>query len=275
MANETRGRYNTCKKCGYTFKITNKEKRLLWEKKKRRCPQCREPYCTKPETERKLMVLQDMYFKHDRDIKYLDEMSTVLLQYSQSLIKKFYSKHIVNEGDLEYYSYCTVAFLIEEYYNRSDYKVYASFAGALNDKIKQSLFNKYNLLQEDLSLNWNFDDSHSDGNFHHIDKLSSREFEKIESYDHKAFLVKYILELVFGLSSYCKSKTEDLIRLSAFNLNLNYGERFAEKLFQEEQKNEKGKVVQFKVFGRRNKDMYKKTLDVIREELVKMTIANK
>lgn len=275
MAKETRGRYNTCKKCGHHFKIVNKEKRLLWEKRKRKCPKCGELYCTKPETERKLMKLQDMYFKHDRDMKYLDEMSEIMISYSQSLLKKFYSKYIVNEGDLEYYSHCTVSFLVEEYYSHEDYKVYASFAGALNDKIRQALFNKYNILQEDMSLNWNFDDTHSDSNYHHIDKLSTKEFEKIEEHENKIYLIKYILEVIFGLAPYCKSKKEDLIRLSAFNLNLNHGEKFAEKLFQEEQLNEKGKVVQFKIFGRRNKDMYKRTLDIVREELVRMNTASK
>jgi hypothetical protein len=269
---ETRGRYNTCKKCGYQFKIVNKEKKILWEKRKKKCPNCREKYCTMPETERTLMKLQDKYFSHDRDMQYLDRMSEIMLNYSQSLIKKFYSKYIVNEGDLEYYSQCTVSFLIEEYYAHEEYKVYASFAGALNDKIRQSLFNKYNLLQEDLSLNWDFDDAHNDSNYYHVDKRSMKEYENIEEEENKIYLTKYILNLVFGMSAYCNSKREDLIRLMAFYLNLEFGEKRAEKLFQEEVRGKKDKILQFKIYGRRNKEMYKKTLDVVKAELDKLYV---
>jgi len=272
---ENRGRYNTCRKCGYQFKITNKEKRVEWDKKKSKCPMCKESYCLKPETERKLMVLQDKYFYHNRDMFYLDQMSEILINYSQSLIKKFYSPYIVNEGDLESYSYCSVSFLVEEYYNHEDYKVYASFAGALIDKIKQALFNKYNKLQEDLSLNWDFDDSHSDSNFYHIDKYSSKEYEIIEENENKKYLVKYIINILFGISDFCKTEKEDVVRLLAFHHNILYGERFAEKLFQEDKYDGNGKLVQYKIYGRKYKEVYLKTLDIIRKELLKLDEINR
>jgi hypothetical protein len=169
---DRRGKPTTCKICKHQFRFKCKEDREKWESHKHICPKCKEKYCNKPETERVLMILQDDYFQKDRDVSVLDHISRIVISYAESLLKKRYSNYINNDEDVRYFADNAAHYLIMEFYNNPDYKVWGSWAGALNDKIRQALFCKDEKpldvllyerrkdIDEVYSINFNLEDGH-------------------------------------------------------------------------------------------------------------------
>jgi hypothetical protein len=256
---------------------------MSWLKTKMVCPKCGISYSNIPKIERTLMIMQDSYFDSGKNIKYLNELAKYLIIYAKSLIKKYYSSYITCEEDINYFAENAASFVIEEYYkyftpnvytDGNDFRMYASFGGYLVSKIKQVIFNKQERLQEDISLNWEFDDEHSDGNSYHEDKQSQNSYDQIDDYENRLYLLNHVTQFIFKISAYCPTKGDDLVRLLAFDLNLRLGEKFADKLFQEERK-KNGKIAQYSTYGRKRKQWFLKTLEAVRLELLNLQEANK
>lgn len=252
---ETRGRMTFCKACKMSFKITDKEEKKEWWEGEQRCPYCGELYCTKPKTERHLFKLQDEYYQNDKNIEILNELSSILLVYCESLLKKFFPGHLMNEGKLVYYSSNAVSFVIEEILRRN-VVIKHSWAGMLIRKIRQSLYSKQEQLQDDMSLNWEFEDSHE---IEYSDPKAKDFTEQLEEQEIKKELYKLceciLLEDLFGLSEY-----ENYVRLVALHLYFVKGERYADRLFTD------------KTCQKRGKEAYLRTLSVLYAQLKDFSI---
>lgn len=243
---ETRGRMTLCKSCGNSFKILGDQKKKDWWNGDQRCPYCNEPYCSKPATERKLFVLQDEYFANDKDIDILNEISGILIVYAESLLKKFFQQHLTQEGKLEYFSSNAVSFVIEEMLRR-DVVIKHSWAGMLTRKIRQAIFNKHEKLQEDLSINWEFQDHHEPEYKDRKERSMLDEIEEKEAKNEIFELCKCILIEDF----YSSSEYDNFIRIIALHKYLTRSERIADKIFTD------------KAFHKRGKEAYLKTLNTL------------
>jgi hypothetical protein len=261
---EKRGKFITCQKCKHKFKFYNIEKRQKWELEKYPCFKCGELYCNKPETERVLFGIQDNYFNNNRDEVYFIELVDILNKYSINLIKKFYSPHVNFREDIDYYALNAVAFIVEEYLAKEEYKIYHSFAGAIRGKIKQAFLCKNELLTPGISLTWDFKDGK---NVFYEDEKHNFIYN-IEEKEHFIGLHKYMLELIFSVEKYC-DPYEDYKRILALRHYLKSGEKKADILFQEEIKDERNNISQFRTYGRFAKEKYLTTLDLIRKELLR------
>lgn len=242
------------------------------------CPNCGQVYCSLPPTERKLMKLQDAYYENNKNEKYMTLLIQEMISYTEGLIKKRYSQYIKTE-DILYFAQNAVSFIIEEYLKADhEYRIYASFGGFLNRKIRQAIFGKNEKLHEDISIDWNFHDDHQ---VHYEDK-NFKFIEQIEELENKINLLKYISALIFEIEEYCSGPYENYIRLLAILLNLKYGEKFADRVFKEEtyKRDRDGnyildsggnkKIDSFKIYGRFAKINYLKSFAILREELIKL-----
>jgi len=269
-------RLTTCKKCKKTFRVDPPEK-SNWIENKSKCPYCKVTYCNKPPTEKKLMDLQDQYFLHSRSEKYFNEIIKILYDYTQSLILKYYSFAVHSATDtLEYYIWNTVSFIVEEFQSKEDYRVYGSWAGVILGKIKQSLYSKNEKLQDDLSINWIFEDNNE------VDYANSGDeiIDLIEQKENNINLCNYLAEFIFKIEEYCEDSAEDYIRLLALSTALSKGERAADLFFKEDEykRGENFEIIQdakgnkiissYASFGKMGKEMYLKTLASLREEIL-------
>ncbi len=248
---ETRGKPIKCKYCKYTFKIPSKKAKQEWQRNNCICPKCREEWCVLPKTERDLKYLQEAYLQNRCD-KTLKPLILLLDIYCQSLIKKNYSKYLTFQDSLQYYSYHSVTYLIEEYLSKPDFKIEVSFAGYLIWKIKQAIFNPFELDNDDASLDFEFEDGNS---FHELIACDRDAYASIEENSDRMRLYNRVVNIVEGIGQYCKSPQEDYIRTIALHLYLTEGETAFDKFFQ--------------AFGRTGKMKALETLDILRQELLK------
>ena len=267
---ETRGTPITCQNCGHKFKFYSFEKKEEWKQNNFACPVCKEVYCNKPKTERKLFYLQKRYIEVD-DSKNKDEIFTrmidIMLNYCKSLLLKFYSQYIYTTEDLNYYSHNAVSFVVEEFLSKKNYKAHYSFAGILKDKIKQSLFRKEEKQIPGESLNYEFEDGHeSEYTFQDHKKTI---IETIEEQENKIDLCKYIFSLIIGVEKHCINYI-DYKRILAIRHYLISGENYSDLLFRDDIYNEDGSIIQEKIYGREGKDKYLKTLGLVKQELKKL-----
>jgi hypothetical protein len=267
---ETRGTPITCQNCGYKFKFYSFEKKKEWIENDFACPICKEVWCNKPKTERKLFYFQKRYIEETNEKdknEIFTRMIDIMLNYCKSLLLKFYSQYIYNTEDLNYYSHNAVSFVVEEFLSKQDYKANYSFAGILKDKIKQALFRKEEKQIPGESLNYEFDDGHeSEYTFQDHKKTI---IESIEEQENKIDLCKYMFSLVIGVEKYCTNYI-DYKRILAIRHYLVSGENYADKIFRDNIYNEKGDITQEKIYGRGGKDKYLKTLGLMKQELQKL-----
>jgi hypothetical protein len=206
---DKRGKPNTCKLCGHQFRFKNKEIKEEWEQGKHICPNCSEPYCNKPNTERILMKLQDEYFDNSRDSSVMEKITKIVISYTESLLKKRYSPYINSYEDVRYYADNTAYYLILEFYNNPDYKIWGSWAGAINGKIRQSLFGNselplemiiYKRLKKKIdqvhSIDYMLDDGHS-----LVLEDTSTGIGDVDSHMDKILFHNFFVDLLQGFSS--------------------------------------------------------------------------
>ncbi len=265
---ETRGNYTTCQNCKYKFKLYTSDERSEFYNNKSSCPKCGEQYCNKPETERKLFVLQDYYFDNDKPEDYFIKLLEILLEYTKNLIKKFYSHYVSSDYELNYYASNVVSFLAEEYLSKEDYRVHSSFAGAIKDKIKQSVLGKNEKLTPGNSINWEFGDGKESYYLYEDPKKSYIAY--IERIENTITLCKYLLQFIYGVEEYC-SPHEDYKRLIAIRNYIIAGENCADKLFQENPDN----LNPSKSYGRFAKYLYLQTMKILQKELKQLHFIDK
>lgn len=253
---EFRGRFKTCKICGYEFKIFGIENRMKWEENKYICPNCKGLYCDKPKTERDLMILQDNYLL-SRSEEYLLEIIDILTSYTQSIIKKYFSKSIDKHNTLEIITHKTVSLLVEGYLSKENYKVWGSFKGMIVPKVKQALWEKKEHDIDADSLDFEFEDGTS---VSYAD-CKKTEIESLQELDHKKDLANKLSYLTFKISDYCSSEYEDYIRLLNVMNYLEGGETYPELFFKMSN-------------DRTGKLKYMQTLELIRKTLLQMEVEN-
>ena len=246
---ENRGKPLKCKYCNNEFKISNIEIKKQWQNNNCICPKCNEQWCILPPTERKLKYLQADYL-NNRCEKTITPFIRLLDIYTQSLIKKNYKIYLTWIGALEYYSYNSVVVFIEEYLTRDDFKVDFSFGGYLIWKIKQAIFHPSELESKDISLDFQFEDGN---NLHELIPCDKDTIHKVEVEEDTIRLYYKIMDLIEGVSNYCKNPYEDYIRTIAMHLNFKYGENSFDRLFQ--------------AFGREGRMKSLDTLEILRKEL--------
>lgn len=197
------------------------------------------------------------------------------MEYTQNLMKKFYSHYVNSNEELEYYSNNAVAFLVEEYLSREDYKIHSSFKGALAGKIRQARLRKDELLISDhlykrkydsLSLNWVYEDGNNADYIY--EDVNSSYIDYIENQENKLILFNHIEQLIFNIENYC-SPEEDFKRILAVRTYIVTGEKQADRLFQEEILDKNNNIEQFKTYGRLAKYIYLQTLNILKKELLK------
>lgn len=207
---DKRGKPTTCQICEHQFKFTYKETKDEWENSKYPCPICGELYCNKPETERILMILQDEYFRRDKDVNILNDISKVVIKYAESLMKKRYSNYINSEEDVRYYADNASYYLMMEFYSNPDYKVWGSWWGALNHKARQALYCKdekpldvllherCKKVDEVISVNYLLDDGHELA----LEDESYSGLEDVDNYMDRVLFHDLLMKLIEGFQEY-------------------------------------------------------------------------
>lgn len=146
-----KGKPFTCKSCKFQFRIIEEQDRLNWKSYNYICPSCNKEYCILPTTECDLRVLQDKYLS-TKDSKYISDLYSLIKTYSRSLILKNFTNVINDPEEIEYHSHSSAFKVIEQYYNREDFKIEISFAGYIVLKIKESIWHKSEKNVGDLSI---------------------------------------------------------------------------------------------------------------------------
>lgn len=136
-------REHKCKQCNKVFCLPDKKQ---WHIDKMPCPFCKTLYCVLPPSESRLRILQDNFYRYNKEEKYMTEIYSILLNYSASLIKKSYKVYIQDKDHLDFTAHDSASRMIMEYYKTrkdgNEFKVAISFAGFLKHKIKESLFER-------------------------------------------------------------------------------------------------------------------------------------
>lgn len=248
---EKRGKPITCRYCKKSFKIENIKEKQEWQNTNFVCPLCGEEFCILPSTERKLRYIQDIYLK-DRDENVFTELLYIMMNYTESIIKKKFHNILTFEDALEYYSHSAVSYLAEEYLKNKDFKIDVSFAGFIIHKIRQSAYGKMMHTIEDVSLDIEHDDY---GNLHEVIADPKCIVSKIEQEEYINQLYDRICKIIDGITHYSKNPYEDYVRVLSLHSYFKNGESGFDKVFQS--------------FGRKGKMISIKTLEILRDELLK------
>jgi DNA-directed RNA polymerase subunit RPC12/RpoP len=111
-------------------------------RKPERCPHCGASDYRKPKTETMLFSLQRKYLEN-RDEKTLSQMYLILRDYAQSIIKKHLPRDFTyHYGHVEEKASDAANLLIENYLSKPNFSVENSFAGYLQWRVKEVLWNK-------------------------------------------------------------------------------------------------------------------------------------
>jgi len=219
-----KGKPFTCRNCKFQFRILEEHDRLNWKNLNYICPECKKEYCILPKTESELRVLQDKFLL-TRDTKYIGELYSLIKIYSRSLILKNFTNAINEPDDIDYHSHSSTFKVIEQYYNREDFKIEISFAGYIVLKIKESIWHKSEKNVGDLSI----DERDNDNKYkYETSSICSimEENEKIESdKDFNYQLYNYLINVI-----YTNEEISFKLLLALLNF-IRYGEKGSDRIF--------------------------------------------
>lgn len=191
-----KGKPFTCKSCKFQFRIIEEQERLNWKSYNYICPSCNKEYCILPTTECDLRVLQDKFLS-TKDTQHISDLYSLIKTYSRSLILKNFTNVINDPEEIEYHSHSSAFKVIEQYYNREDFKIEISFAGYIVLKIKESIWHKSEKNVGDLSI----DERDKDDKYkYETSSLCSImiENEKIQDYrDFNYRLYNYLIIIIY------------------------------------------------------------------------------
>jgi hypothetical protein len=191
-----KGKPFTCRSCKFQFRILEEEDRLNWKNLNYICPECKKEYCILPSTESELRILQDKFLS-SRDTIHIGELYSLIKIYSRSLILKNFTNVVNDPDEIEYHSHSSAFKVIEQYYNREDFKIEISFAGYIVLKIKESIWHKSEKNVGDLSI----DERDKDDKYkYETSSLCSIMIEKEKTRDSKDFnfqLYNYLIILIY------------------------------------------------------------------------------
>lgn len=274
MIKKRNGKKRECKLCGFKF---SKEDLGFYSETEdyiidaQPCPSCGELYPTKPESERTLFLLQDLYYQEEKNPKVLKAMEDILIKYASSLIKKNYIKAVSGQDDILKHAKSATSRVMQKYIEQDDYRMYASFAGLLLWKIKESIYEVSNRFMGGKGLRYSvgsldemaFNQASNDPNIV-IDDIACEGYSiepEIENKDKERFLLEEIQKVinedyVFDDIECLMFDTEylDLMRLTALNLFLEKGSKKIDELFS--------------CFGNQSRDSFNKTLFKLKNLLI-------
>jgi len=198
----------TCAYCGTTIEF-------LHTKKLTHCPNCGKEGYIKPYTETQLFLLQKLYIEN-RDQQYLGDMYLIMYDYSKSILKKLLpASFTYNYSDLETKAHDAVIIIIQLYLEKKEFKIENSFAGYIEFKVKEVLWNKKTQREDDHSsldaLIASSDNSNTStlGETFPIDKSSPMfndlELSKQQSIE-KVNLVESILKVITNIMQIVKKE---------------------------------------------------------------------
>jgi len=220
-----KGKPFTCRTCKFQFRILEEQDRLNWKSLNYICPSCHKEYCILPHTESELRVLQDK-FLIDRSDKNISDLYSLIKVYSRSLILKNFTNAINEPEEIDYHAHSSTLKVIEQYYNRKDFKIEISFAGYILLKIKESIYHKSEKYVGDLSIDERDKDNKYKYEFGLVCSLLN-EKEKIQDYnDFNYKLYNFLISLI-----YKNSDTSFKLLLALLNF-LKYGEKGSDRIFE-------------------------------------------
>lgn len=282
------GNPSTCKACKHEFKIPM-EMRDRWIELKKPCPKCGETFHDrKNQTERDLLRMQDKYFIETSERKkdrILYEMHTLMVPYFMSILrdsptisKQLYQRIVTEPDFCEEKAYDASLYIIEQYKKRNDFKMHTSFSGyAYNGGFNSVLFDKKywdiignnrdgsndndgknkdnkSQVKEVVSINVMFDDEKGNGAPVYPVGEEDEILKRIEQAEDLNYLIEEITNLVERIKAYTNDPYEDLIRLMAVTNHISkQSSVYADKWF--------------RVNGRYGKEMYLKTMELIKNRL--------
>jgi hypothetical protein len=238
-----KGKGNTCKNCKQVFKFPNAEEKLKWQSCRLPCPRCHYTYCTLPDTEKVLKILQERYYESNRDVKILYQIQSILKSYAKSMILREKSPIIFSIDQLDYYAQLAASFLIEEYFKNENFRIDISFGSYLGHKVKQALYTKSEWGAADTpgltgySLDYETDEISSQYLARSKQDIA-QEFEKeieIQTLRDK------IINLIKEFEQYCNSPYENFMRLLGLRLFFFKSQYYSDKFFNSF--NRDGKIV--------------------------------
>jgi hypothetical protein len=255
-----KGKPFTCRVCNFKFKLKLEDRKSYFVEKEK-CPSCGTKWCSKPNTERELLQLQDDFYENNKSEAIATKMYNHLRPYAKSLIYKSFINAVESEQDVEYHSHQAASYLMEEFYkNRNkkhidDYRqfyVFGSFAGFLVRKIQLSIFGKHEYQVGDVSLDEENDEKKK---IYQIEDEKNNQIDKVINDSDSLNLLRYMEKLLFSIDKYCDDKHENVMRLLAIRNFLSKGEKSSDRLFN--------------VMGRKGKHMFLKSMEIMKGELMK------
>lgn len=249
----------TCKSCGHEFFIDD-QYYSNWKNFLMPCPKCSETFCVmKPLAERDLQRLQYRYkgcTSEKLKTYFYNQMYTLLIEYTKSLILKHYSNLIDSSETLDEKASDAVHFLLEEYLKNISFNFDISFGGFLIDKIRQVMFSKKYHNAGTYSLNYKFSDDNE------VEWEDTKDYlHDIEKKQDTGLTVSYLINLIINYKKECNDRRENVRRLLAVNFFLTHGERKVDNFF--------------RVYGRYGKMRYEETIMLLKHELKRLEKDNK
>jgi len=263
-----KGKPFTCRSCNAQFFLSVSEKEV-WRNNQSPCPECGERWCNKPPSERILFALQEKFMQTREEFPlesnpHLIDMYFIIVDYSLSFLYKYYIGKIQSNTMAEYYSKRSATIFVERYLKDPNFFVTDSFGGMLVSKgrkgiVSQACFGKDEQDLDAESINIENDKGqqidYADSKVNLIDQIEQRQ-TTINNFN-------YLIKIIEGIKPYCNSDFEDFIRILSFDMFLNRGERTTDNFFNllSEKLGTDGKI---------GKEMFMKTLEIFRGELVNM-----
>jgi hypothetical protein len=132
-------------------------------KKPELCPYCKSKYWDKPEDERNLFLLQEVYLENGRKKEDLGKLYHLVYVYAKNLIKNnIKNKKIFSEEEMEDKAEDTTTIFFEKYLKNNDFKIDSSFGGFIGMILKGVLYSKkLRKIDSEISLEGKLDEDFS------------------------------------------------------------------------------------------------------------------
>lgn len=266
-----KGKGNTCKNCRQLFKFPNAEEKSKWQACRLPCPHCHYTYCTLPETEKVLKILQQRYHESNRDIKILHQIQAILKSYAKSMILGEKSPSIFSVDQLDYYAQLSSSFLIEEYFKNENFNIDISFGSYLGHKVKQALYTKseWGAADTPTSMGYSLDYETDEVSSQYLARSRQDIAQEFEQEIEIQTLREKIINLIKEFEGYCNSPYENFMRLIGLRLFFFKSQHYSDKFFNAF--NRDGKIVMEETLQLINKQL----LEKVRVEPIVMTESRK
>lgn len=272
--NEFRGKPTTCKKCKHKWSHISRESKKIWHEEKMPCPVCGALYCTLPEPEDKLRILQDELISLNSDEMYkrnnlLSDIYIILCDYARSMLLKRYRSVVYDPDMINYYAQKAASLVVEGYLEKPDFRIKISFGGLLSLKLPQSIWEKdeqdlYTQIENKnvrgkktykaYSIDYEYENEGKqafqlEDNTDFVYDLSNQ----IDSY----MIKKHLYKLIEMSNDFINDPESNLKRLFGIFLFMKKGEEKADEFF--------------RLYDLKGKLEYQKTLQLIKSELIRLS----